>query len=210
MSDEMVKKSVDITQDDQTWLENSPINFSKFCRRKLAERRAEEIEESRKKRLYDQIQKMVEKGGELRKLHNQKQEELEKKYNCEVKERKAEYWIFEHEGSEYYGHWMPGQVFEDTGTEHIPEEAEEFGNKFVEDWYDKVEAFGDFVGSETDFTGEGGDELGQNIQGQHVLSDFTLMLPYVPWNISSISVKFLDRVVFDAKNLQPEGGETRQ
>ncbi|WP_058825729.1 hypothetical protein [Haloferax sp. Q22] len=204
MSEEMVKKSVDITQDDQDWLEESPINFSKFCRRKLAERRAEEINKNTKKRLYDQIQQMVEKGSELRKQHTQKQEELEEKYNCEVKERKAEYWIFEHKGSEYYGHWMPGQVFEDTGTEDIPEEAEEFGNKLVEDWYDKVDAFGDFVGNETDFTGAGGDELGQNLQGQHFLSDFTLLLPYVPTDISSISVKFLGRVVFDAEDFHED------
>jgi hypothetical protein len=204
MSEEMVKKSVDITQDDQEWLDESPINFSKFCRRKIAERRAEEIDEDTKKRLYNQIQQMVEKGSELRKQHKQKQEELEEKYNCEIKEKKEEYWIFEHNGSEYYGHWMPEQVFEDTGTENIPEDAEEFGNKFVENWYDKVDDFGDFVGDETDFTGGGGDELGQNLAGQHFLSDFTLLLPYVPTDISSINVKFLNRVVFDAEELQPE------
>ena len=205
MSDEMVKKSVDITEGDNEWLDETPINFSKFCRRKLAERRAEEISKSTKSRLYNQLQSMVEKGSELRKQHDQRQEELEEEYNCEVKEKSPEYWIFEHKGSEYYGHWMPGQVFEDTGTEPIPEEAEEFGNKFVEDWYDKVDAFGNFVGDETDFTGAGGDELGQTLVGQHVLSYFTLRLPYVPKDISSITIKFLDRTDIFVEELEAAG-----
>jgi len=209
MSDDMVKKSVDITQEDQEWLEQSHVNFSKFARRKLAEKRAEGIRSHTKKRLYEQIRAMVEKGSELREQHSQKQEELEEKHNCEVKEKKAEYWTFQHNGSEYYGHWMPGQVFEDTGTEHIPEEAEEFGNKFVEDWYDKVDAFGEFVGEETDFTGADGDEAGQTLEGRGYLSDFTLHIPYVPTDVSSFTVKFESRVDLDIEDLE-EAGENSQ
>jgi hypothetical protein len=203
MTEDMVKKSVDITEKDNKWLEeHSYLNFSKFVRRKIAERRAENIRDWKKEKLYRNIDRMTEKGQELMKEWKEEKENLQEEYSAEVVEQQATHWIFEYNGDTYTGHWMPGEVFDDTGTKNVPEQAEEFGNKFVEAWYDKIDRFGEFVGEKTHFTTEGGDESGQTYIGEGPLSDFTLYAGYVPTEHDSFTIKFESRVDLEIRDLE--------
>ena len=49
MIEDFVKKSVDITQKDENWIQENPLNFSHWVRHKLAEERLEDMRDAKKK-----------------------------------------------------------------------------------------------------------------------------------------------------------------
>jgi len=204
----MVKKSVDITEDDNKWLkQHSYLNFSKFVRRKIAERRAESIRSHKKERLYNQINRMAEKAKELRDEWDNEVEDLEQEYDANVIEMNPTHWIFEHDGEEYSAHWIPDDAFENTSKEireNMPDAANEFGNKFVDSWFSKLNKFGDFVDEETDFEIIGGDEATKNLDGKGVLSEFSLYTNQLPTDPESFTIKFDSRVDIEMADLERE------
>lgn len=202
MSQEMVKKSVDITEEDNQWLEeHSYINFSKFCRRKLAERRAESVRGHVKEKLHNEIKQMAEKGSELRDELKEEREKLKDKYNAEFVEKCPEYFVFEIDGESFGGHWKPHNPFEDQPDEPS-EEAREFGEKFVDSWFDKVDRFGEFVNEETSFDVADGDAYQQDLEGHGYLRDFTLHTKYVPYKETHFTIKFASRVDINIEDLK--------
>jgi len=208
MSDDMVKKSVDITEEDEEWLEDSYINFSKFVRRKIAERRAESIRDWKKEKLYNQIDGMATKGKELRKEWDEEVENLKEEYDAEIIEKNSTHWIFKHDGDEYSAHWVPDSPFQgvpDDTLEELSEEGKEFANKFVDSWFNKLNKFGEFVEEKTNFEIVGGDEATQDFEGKGSLSEFSLHSKYLPTEKESFRIKFESRVDLKVQDLEKSG-----
>jgi hypothetical protein len=206
MSDDMIKKSVDITQEDEEWLEENPINFSKWVRTKLAEERANQIPRRKKEALYHQVEKMISTAEDLRDDWKEERQELQEEYGCEVLETNYTHWIFEHDGEQYTAHWIPDNPFAGIPEEirdGMPEEAKDFGKEFVDGWFDRLDQFEDFVEAETGFEIVGGDESTQTLEGSGFMEEFKLYMEYLTTNIGSVRVRFLDRETYDISKFEP-------
>lgn len=202
MSENMVKKSVDITEEDDEWLEEQPINFSKFCRRKLAERRAENIRSHVKERLYNELEKMVEKSKELRQEWKNERKELQVEYGAEVIDMQRLFWAFKMNGSEWSTDWVAEEIY-DKNDNQAEGDVEEFANKFTSLWMDKLDEFEEFVSEETSFEVQYHDESMMTLIGQNPMMDkFEVHTTYLPKSLDSFTVKFESRVDIETRDIE--------
>lgn len=204
MANDMIKKSVDITKKDNKWLqEHDYINFSQFVRRKVAERRAENIKPWKKKKLYKDIDSIAEKGQELRKQLKEEKHSLMNEYDCEVSKNELDFFLIEYEGEEYTAHWEPKYALEKCYKE-VPDPVREFGNKFVESVRKQDEKLRQFVAEHTYFDINELDEATMEFNGQGHLQEFTLYTSYLPTKPDSFSIKFDKKVVLDIRDIKKE------
>lgn len=202
MTEDMVKKSVDIPKDDDEWLDEQPINFSKFVRRKLAERRAEDISRGTKQRLYTELDRMAEKGQELIDRWRDRREEIKDEFEVEMIDRQPEYFRFEIDGEEYSSDWAAERVSDYDGEEIKEGKTYKFAKKYTSEWLDTVDEFTDFVESETDFEKQPFEVDMMTFEGRGFLSDFTVYASYLPTELEEFSIKFNAKVHIDVVDLE--------
>lgn len=204
-SEASVKKSVDITEKDEDWIEDNCINFSQYIRKQLAQERLEEIPETKKQLLYSQIIPIANKAEELRNEWNQEVEDLEQEYDVKLIETNSTHWIAKYDGRQHSGHWVaddPFQGITEEVRENMPEEVREFGEEFVQAWVSKLENFEDFVSEETSLCVDAGDESTQTLEGQGPLNQFTVYMGYLSTDPEYYTIKFEDKVHLDFEDLE--------
>lgn len=205
----MVKKSADITQEDEEWLQDSPINFSKFVRRKLAERRLEGIRPHIKEKLYNNLENIVAKSKEIREQHKKEREELKEKYDAEIIERDHEYWVFKMDGEEWSADWIAEEVYNSDFNE-AEADVKEFAEKYTTSWQEKLGEFSEYAAEETNFYVVDQDEATQTLEGRGFMNQFVLHMTYLPTDVSSITVKFESRVDLDITDLEKSVEKNRE
>jgi hypothetical protein len=200
MSDEMVKKSVDITQEDDQWLEQSHINFSKFVRRKVAEKRADSIKDSVKADVYNDVDKVVKISQDLREEWNEFKEDLKEEYDVEIMVKENHTFGFEIQGERYTSDWG-GNVDHAEGDDHL-DKAEQFASEWCDKWHSLLGDFGDRVEKETNFQHSESNPLTIRFSGNYGLKQFTLQTTNLPKSEDSVDVMFESRVWLDLDDLE--------
>lgn len=200
-NNDMVKKSADITQADEKYLENNPINFSKFVRTKIAEERFKELDLQKKKVLWNQLNTILDKAKKLREEWKHEREELKQGFDAEVTEKQRLYWVFKMNGVEWSTDWMAEEIY-DTDGNKATEDVKEFARQFTNLWQTKVEEFESFVEENTYFRHEWQDEHNQTYKGTNVLDQFTVKMGYIPTGIESFKIKFEDSVRVDIQDIE--------
>jgi len=198
--DDMVKKSVDITRADDNYLKNNPINFSKFVRTKIAEKRFEELDLQKKRILWNQLNTILDKAEELREDWKNEREELKQDFDAEVIEKDRLYWVFKMNGSEWSTDWMAEEIYDMDGNK-ASTDVEEFAREFTSLWQGKITEFENFVEENTHFEYEWQDEYDQTYEGTNILEQFTVKMGYVPTDMEQFKIKFEGRVRVDIEDI---------
>lgn len=209
MSEDMVKKSVDIPREDDEWLEKEPINFSKWVRKQIKEKRAEQIEMHKKKKLYQEMDQIAEKGQELMSETRDSREEIREEYGVEIIEKDVYYLGFELNDKSYSTDWAAQQVTDHSGKVLEEGEAVEFAEEYMGDWQSKVNEFENFVEEETSFTAYFDAESIKLSGDTPPMKKFTLYTHYLPAEIEAFTVKYRSDVDIDVFSLEKSVDKNR-
>jgi len=204
MPQEMVKKSVDITQEDDEWLEEQPLNFSKWVRAKIAQKRLQHVSDHKKEQLKETLQKLADKGQELRDEWEQEKEEFKEEYDAEIVHREPETFAFKVEDKEYSSDWIADHVAGYEGKADEDSKGYKFADEYTNAWQDKVNRFAKYVDEETSFEPGWTDEYGQTFNGTGYMKKFTISSGYVPTGVKSFTVKYDSRVDVEIQDLESE------
>ena len=188
MSDDMVKKSVDITQEDEEWLEENPINFSKWVRRRIAKQRAKSVRDSVRQQLYEDVQKVIEIGKHLEEEWSEFEEEIQEEYDAEIVDKETHRFAYKIDGDIYYCDWAGKEPQGPDGR--AEKKAKEFASKYGEKRQSLVSEYNDRVKEETHFNQGEVQEASYQFYGKGTLRKFNLVTTYFPTSQTEIDVLF--------------------
>lgn len=203
MPENIVKKSFDVSEDDQEFIEKHFVNYAQWLRKKTREEKHEvDVSNHTKTVLLQEIEKIMDKGEELRKQVNEEWEELKEEYDAEIVQKEYEYVSFKVDDEQYTTDWGGQHVEPHKPDQHAPEKAEKFAEKYTSAWQTKIGEHNDYINEETLFNVKNGSESTQVIRGEQLLEDYKLVAKYVVKSMDGIDIHFQDSIDVHIEDLE--------
>lgn len=203
MPENTVKRSFDVSKDDQNFIEDYFPNYAEWLRRKTREKKHEaKVSNHTKTVLLETIEAIVEKGEELREEVDQKWEELKEEYDAEIIGKSVYYINFKIDGEKYTTGWGGQHVEPYNPNQEVTDKADKFASKYTDVWQNKIGEHNDYINEETRFSVSGGGESTQTIYGQGMLEDYKLVAQYVVENLDGIDIHYQDSIDVPIEDLE--------
>jgi len=154
MSDDMIKKTADIPQQDKKFLDEEVTNFSSEIRRFLGIEKLARMDKYDLEQIQEDIKKTQKIGQEVRKQWREKQQNLLEEYNAEKEAEDRQGIHFKMEDGGLFTAYWNGEVLQASRKHPKTDKAQELGDKLNDQWWDAIDQWHERIDEETELEHE--------------------------------------------------------